>query len=75
MRWALVFGRCVAVSRYRTDRTVHIATTTCLWCSVFGPRPVTVVLLREPETSRGYDLALVTTDLHATTGQIVERYA
>lgn len=60
---------------YGNDRAVHSATISCLWYSVFGPRPVTVVLLREAQTSRGYDLALVTTDLHATTSQIVERYA
>jgi hypothetical protein len=57
------------------DRTVHTATITCLWYTVFGPQPVTVVLVREAEASRGYDLALVTTQAHATAGQIVERYA
>src|SRR6266498_1356370 len=64
-----------AVHRYGADRTVHTATISCLWYSVFGPQPVTVVLVREAETSRGYDLALVTTQAHATAGQIVERYA
>src|SRR5439155_17668037 len=63
------------VHRYGTDRTVHTATINCLWYSVFGPQPVTVVLVRESEASRGYDLALVTTQAHATAGQIVERYA
>src|SRR6266540_1690617 len=61
--------------RYGADRTVHTATLSCLWYTVFGPQPVTVVLIREAETSRGYDLALVTTQAHATAGQIVERYA
>ena len=64
-----------AVHRYGRDHTVHTATINCLWYSVFGPQPVTVVLIREPESSRGYDLALVTTDLQATAGQLVERYA
>jgi hypothetical protein len=61
--------------RYGRDDTVRTATINCLWYSVFGPQPVTVVLIREPDTSRGYDLALITTDLQATTGQLVERYA
>jgi len=63
------------VRSYGTDRSVHTATVSCLWYSVFGPQPVTVVLVREADTSRGYDLALVTTDPQATAGQIVERYA
>src|SRR6266542_1128348 len=33
-----------AVHRYGADRTVHTATIGCLWYSVFGPQPVTVVL-------------------------------
>ena len=63
------------VHRYGTDRTVYTATISCLWYSVFGPQPVTVVLLRESETSRSYDLALITTQAHATADQVVERYA
>jgi len=42
---------------------------------VFGPQLVSVVLVREAEDSRGYDLALVTTDPQATAGQAVQRYA
>src|SRR6266545_504848 len=33
-----------AVHRYGADRTVHTATISCLWYTVFGPQPVTVVL-------------------------------
>ncbi len=61
--------------RYGKTTTVHTATINCLWYTVFGAQPVTVVLLRESDASRGYDLALVTTDPHATASQIVERYA
>jgi hypothetical protein len=45
------------------------------YAQVVGPQPVTVVLVREAEASRGYDLALVATQAHATASQIVERYA
>jgi Transposase DDE domain len=47
----------------------------CLWYSVFGARPVQVVLIRDKTLSGGYDLALVTTDVNATAAQIIERYA
>jgi hypothetical protein len=55
---------------------VHTATITCLWYSVFGSRPVQVVLLREPG-HHGYQLALVFTDTTATAtpAQIIGRCA
>ena len=46
-----------------------------LWYSVFGPRPVRVVIVREPADTEGYRIALITTDLNASTGAIVARYA
>jgi hypothetical protein len=64
----------VTVTRYGKAATVHAATVTCLWYSVFGTRPVTVVLIRD-RSAAGYDVALVTTDLHADAAQVIERYA
>ena len=64
----------VTVTRYGTTATVQAAAVTCLWYSVFGTRPVIVMLIRDRSAS-GYDLALVTTDTDATPGQIIERYA
>ncbi len=46
-----------------------------LWYSVFGPRAVRVVIVREPADTQGYRIALITTDLRAPTAQIVARYA
>jgi DDE superfamily endonuclease len=63
------------VLRYGQTSTVYLASARCLWYSVFGAQQVTVVLLREDADSTGYALALVSTDLQATAGQIVERYA
>ena len=54
---------------------MYTATISCLWYTVFGPRPVTVTLLREQATGRGYDLALVTTDPNGTAAQTIARYA
>lgn len=65
----------VIVTRYGKTATVQAAAITCLWYSVFGPRTVQVILIRDKTLSGGYDLALVSTDLTATAAQITERYA
>jgi hypothetical protein len=62
------------VHRYGVTSTVQAATVRCLWYGVFGPQPVQVVLVRD-RTNTGYAIALVSTDLSATTAQIIERYA
>jgi DDE superfamily endonuclease len=64
----------VTVTRYGRTETVAAAVVTCLWYSVFGSRPVTVVIVRDrPGTAFG--IALVTTDRTATPEQVIERYA
>lgn len=63
------------VTRYDTSATVEIAHRRVLWYTVFGPREVRVVLVRELKSSHAYNVALITTDLAATPEQIVERYA
>jgi len=64
----------VTVTRYGKITSIQAAGVTCLWHSVFGTRPVTVVLIRD-RTKTGYDLALVATDIAASPAQIIERYA
>lgn len=63
------------VCRYGVTATVQVATITCLWYSVFGSRPVQVVLVREPGTHHGCDLALVCTDVTADAATVITRYA
>jgi hypothetical protein len=63
----------VTVTRYGRTETVGAAVVTCLWYSVFGPRPVTVVIVRDRPGS-GFGIALVTTDRAATAEQVIERY-
>ena len=46
-----------------------------LWHSVFGPRAVRVVIVREPTDTEGYRIALITTDLEAQAAEIIARYA
>jgi hypothetical protein len=65
----------VAVTRYGKTATVQTAVIGCLWYSVFGPRTVHVVLIRDKTISGGYDLALMSTDTAATPAEIIERYA
>jgi hypothetical protein len=64
----------VTVTRYGKTAAISAAAITCLWPTVFGTRPVTVVLIRDRSVA-GYDLALVTTDTAATAAQMIERYA
>lgn len=64
----------VTVTRYAKTATVQATVITCLWYPVFRSRKVQVVLIRD-KSAAGYDLALVTTDLDATAGQVIERYA
>ena len=52
---ATAFGQ-VTVTRYGKTAAISAAAVTCLWPSVFGTRPVTVVLIRD-ESGTGYDLA------------------
>ncbi|MCA1696381.1 MAG: transposase, partial [Actinobacteria bacterium] len=63
------------VSRYQSTTTVGVATLPCLWYTVFGSRPARVILLREPGTHHGYDLALITTDTTTEAATVIERYA
>ena len=55
--------------------TVHLAVIRCLWYGVFGPRPVTVVLVRDSAKTTTYDLALVTTDTLTRPADLVARCA
>ncbi len=64
----------VTVTRYGKAATIQAAAVTCLWHSVFGTRPVTVVLIRD-RAKTGYDLALVTTDAAASAAAVIERHA
>jgi hypothetical protein len=46
-----------------------------LWYSVFGPRAVQVVIVREFGDIEGYRIALITTDVEAGVAEIIARYA
>jgi DDE superfamily endonuclease len=63
----------VTVTRYGRIEVVGAAVVTCLWYSVFGSLPVTVVIVRD-RPGPGFGIALVTTDRTATAEQVIERY-
>ena len=63
----------VTVTRYGKTEAVGAAVLTCLWYSVFGAQPVTVVIVRD-KPGPGFGIALVTTDRDATAAQVIERY-
>ena len=67
--------RTVTVARYGRTDTVAVAEIDCLWYGAFGDAPARLVLVREPETTTGYDLAVFTTDRDADAEHIVARYA
>ena len=64
----------VTVIRYGKTETIAAAAVTCLWYSVTGALPVTVILIRD-KSGTGYDLALVTTEKNPLIAQVFERHA
>jgi len=64
----------VTVTRYGKTETIAVHALTCLWYSVTGPRPVTVILIRD-KSKTGFDLALVTTEKNPDIKLAIERYA
>jgi hypothetical protein len=59
---------------YDEVKTVRITEVSCLWYTPFHTQTVRVILVRNPATVSGYDLALVTTDLASPAERILIRY-
>jgi DDE superfamily endonuclease len=64
----------VRVTRYGKKETIAVHAFTCLWYSVTGAKPVTVILIRD-KSKTGFDLALITTEKDPDPARVVERYA
>jgi transposase len=64
----------VTVTRYGKTENIAAHAFTCLWYSVTGARPVTVILIRD-KSRTGCDLVLVTTEQNPYTAHVIERYA
>jgi hypothetical protein len=63
------------VQRYGKTEDVMVHALTCLWYEVFATQPVQVVLIQDTARPSGYELALISTDQHATPAALIERYA
>ena len=55
-------------------RVEHVWRTTCLWYGPFHTRPVTIMLIRKPDRTDGFDVALASTDTDATSAALIARY-
>ena len=64
-----------AVRRYGKTEQVMVHAFRCLWYEAFGSQPVQVVIIQDATKPSGYELALISTDLHASAAQLIERYA
>jgi hypothetical protein len=63
------------VNRYGRTDTVTVADTLCLWYGAYRSRTVRIILIRDTARTHGYDIALITTDLHNPAETIIARYA
>jgi DDE superfamily endonuclease len=63
------------VRRYRQTTTVRIHRPSCLWYRTYRDRPLTVLLVSNLGSKEPYDLALVCTDLNASSVELLERFA
>ena len=55
-------------------RVEHVWSTTCLWYGPFYTRTVNVMLIRKPGRTDGFDVALASTDIAASAGDLIARY-
>jgi hypothetical protein len=56
------------------ERTSHVHRFQCLWYGPFHTQPITVLLIRNPGTHDGFDIALASTDTSADSAAIISRY-
>lgn len=55
-------------------RVEHVWSTTCLWYGPFHTRPVVIMLIRKPDRTDGFDVAIASTDTTATSAELIARY-
>ncbi|MGH2843767.1 MAG: IS701 family transposase, partial [Solirubrobacteraceae bacterium] len=64
----------ITARRYGKLEAVEVHALRCLWHGALGYTPVQVILIRDRTKPAGYQLALLSTDLHATPSELIERY-
>ena len=65
----------ITATRYAKTETLHVHVRRCLWYEALNDTPCRLILVRDPQDPARCQLALLTTDLHGTPAQIIERYA
>jgi len=65
----------ISVRRYGKTASALVHSFRCLWYETFGQQPVHVVIVHNHAKPRGHELTLVSTDLDATPGELIERFA
>ncbi len=56
------------------QRTAHVHRFCCLWYGPLYTQPVTVLMIRNPGTDTGFDIALASTDTEANAAAIISGY-
>ncbi len=69
-----VFGPVTITGPGGRSRTEDVWRTTCLWYGPFHTRAITLLLIRSPGRTEGFDVALASTDPDATAGELIARY-
>ncbi len=67
--------QATTIHRRGDEHPATITTLDCRWHNSLATTNVRLILIRNAATTTGYDLALLTTDLHATSTQLANRYA
>jgi len=67
--------RRTTVVRYGKSEQVDVAVIACLWWGSLHRTPLHLVLVRDLDETKPYTIALITTDLKATSEDVVARYA
>jgi len=73
---AATFKPVSLTGRDGKTRTALIHEFTCLWYKPFYTRPLKVILVRNPNSTKtdGFDIAIASTDTTTDAAQIIERY-
>ena len=71
---AATFKPVSLTGRDGRTRTALVHEFTCLWYKPFHTRPLKVTLVRNPNSTKDFDIAIASTDTTATAAQTIERY-
>lgn len=71
---AAAFKPVTVIGPNGRSRVEHVWSTTCLWYGPFHTRPVVIMLIRKPDRTDGFDVAIASTDTTATSAELIARY-